>query len=290
MSILTAISDASIELDLGSLSSVVTATTNNLSQQLLGHCTRTGKELRDEYDFPQLIKEYTFTLSTSTASYVMPGDFQRFAFMTHWDRSSSWEMNGPMSAREWQVLKSGNVVTSPFRNFRFKGFATNQFYIDPTPSSSDNGLTMVFEYVTTNWLRPKLWTTSTAFSAGTYCFYNGNYYSTVAGGTTGATPPTHTSSSASDGAVTWVYLSTPYDRPTADTDVSHIDEALITMGTKWRYRQAKQLDGWDLMKSEYNLAAHRMASNNVGATSINLNAQRMGRSLSWPNVPSRFGT
>lgn len=288
MTLLTTIADAANELGIPAPTSVVTATTNNLAVQLLAHATRTGKELRDQYDFPQLIKEYTFTLSTSTASYAMPADFERFAFMTHWDRTSAWELNGPMSAGDWQVLKSSGVTTSPNRNWRFKGVTTNQFFIDPTPTSADNGATMVFEYISKNWLRPRSWVTATSYAAGAYSFYNGNVYSTTAGGTSGATPPTHTSGSASDGTVTWIYVSL-YENYLFDTDISHIDEQLITMGTKWRYQQAKQLPGWDLFKSEFDAACHRIANNNVGASSINLNANRINRTLGYPQVPLVFG-
>lgn len=52
----------------------------------------------------------------------------------------------------------------------------------------------------------KLWVTSTAYAAKSYCYAsNSKLYYTAAGGTSGATEPTHTNGSASDGAVTWVY-------------------------------------------------------------------------------------
>jgi len=51
-----------------------------------------------------------------------------------------------------------------------------------------------------------VWAGTTAFAAGAYCYYGLNIYYTSAGGTTGGTPPTHTSGSASDGAVTWTYI------------------------------------------------------------------------------------
>lgn len=50
------------------------------------------------------------------------------------------------------------------------------------------------------------WATSTSVSAGSYRYHLGNLYYTVAGGTTGATAPTHTSGTVSDGAVSWLYI------------------------------------------------------------------------------------
>ena len=165
MSLLTIIQDAANELGLVAPSSVVTATTDLVAQQLLAFANRTGKELRTEYEFPQLTKEYTFTLATDTASYVMPYDFDRFAFCTHWDRTNNWEMIGPISESDWQFLKSGVTTAGNRRRWRFKDSTTKQFYVDPTPTSSDNGTTLVFEYYSKNWIRPTLWVTATAFAA-----------------------------------------------------------------------------------------------------------------------------
>lgn len=58
---------------------------------------------------------------------------------------------------------------------------------------------------------PAAWVTATVYAAGARCVHRGGsttrIYSTAAGGTSGATPPTHTSGSVSDGGVTWTYLS-----------------------------------------------------------------------------------
>ena len=289
MSILTAIQDAATELGLVAPTSVVAATTDLVAQQLLAFANRSGRALRNEFDWPQLEKEHTFTLSDGVDSYAMPGDFERFAFSTHWDRSNNWEMAGPISAQDWQTIKSGGLSVATFRRWRFKNFTTKQFYFADTPSSSDAGNTIVFEYYSTNWLRPKLWVTATAFAAGSWCFYNGNYYSTVAGGTTGATPPTHVTGSASDGTVAWVYSSAAYERAAADTDVSHIDENLLTLHIKWRYRQAKTLEGWEVMKADADAETQRLANANAGASPVNLNVGGRFQSDYYPRIPQTIG-
>lgn len=51
------------------------------------------------------------------------------------------------------------------------------------------------------------WASSTVVGAGTFAVYLGNIYKTVAGGTTGSTPPTHLTGDASDGGVTWTFHS-----------------------------------------------------------------------------------
>lgn len=290
MTLLSTIQDVALELGTGVPSAVVTATTDGNAQQLLALTNRAGRELRIFYRWPQLVREYTFTLSSGQASYAIPADFESFAYSTFWDRDNSWEMIGPISASDWQFLKSGVTTAGTRRRWRFTGLTDRQFIIDPTPSASDVGVTLVFEYYSKNWIRPRTWVASTAFAAGSYCFYNGNYYSTTAGGTTGATPPTHTTGSASDGVVTWVYYSGAYEKATADTDVFNINADAIELDVKWRYRQARGLDGWEALRQEAQAMAMIMSGASRGASNINLNASRYLRGYNDPITPdSGFG-
>lgn len=50
------------------------------------------------------------------------------------------------------------------------------------------------------------WATSQSITSGIYRSYLDNLYIATTAGTTGATPPTHTSGTASDGAVTWQWV------------------------------------------------------------------------------------
>jgi hypothetical protein len=52
------------------------------------------------------------------------------------------------------------------------------------------------------------WVTSTVYALNAYVFYGNNVYTATSAGTSGATPPTHTSGSVSDGGVTWKYIYT----------------------------------------------------------------------------------
>lgn len=283
MSLLTIISNASLELGLEAPSNVVNSSDLQV-KQLLAQCNREGKELRNKFDWPQLSKEHSFTLSASTASYALPDDFERFIFCTHWDRSNHWEILGPLSAQEWQLRKSGIVTNAPRRRFRIKGYAANQFYLDPTPVAADAGETMVFEYQSKNWCRPQIWAAGLSISTNDYIFYDGNYYRATTSGTTGATPPTHTSSTASDGGVTWSYSDDAYESMAADTDVSHLDENLITLGIKWRFTQAKGLP-WEVYRSEYEAAFRRMSSDLRSAGSLSLVREYSSQLLGFNNIP-----
>ena len=79
-------------------------------------------------------------------AYSLPNDFAYFQQLTWWDRTYRWQLFGPLTAQEWQVLKSGLSPVGPRRFFRVMG---NQFYIHPAPS--DTGSTLVFEYFSNAW-------------------------------------------------------------------------------------------------------------------------------------------
>lgn len=79
-------------------------------------------------------------------AYSLPTDFAYFQQMTWWDRTYRWQMMGPMTAQEWQTLKSGLSPVGPRRFFRLMG---NKFFIHPAPSVT--GDTLVFEYYSNAW-------------------------------------------------------------------------------------------------------------------------------------------
>lgn len=203
---------------------------------------RTAQEIREGFAWPQLEREWTITLATNTDSYAFPGDFNRIISETWWNRTQKWPLIGPIDPVQWQQYKSGLVTTLPRQRFRVKYWADAQFFIDPTPTSSENGQTVVFEYITRTLWAPKTWVTGDAYSSTSYCSYNGNIYYTALGGVTGATPPTHTSGSVSDGGVTWTYQSTFYDTIRADTDQTILDPQLIIEGAIWRWKEEKGYD------------------------------------------------
>lgn len=74
-------------------------------------------------------------------TYALPIDFSYYQQNTWWDRTYRWQMMGPLTAQEWQVLKSGLSPVGPRRFFRIMG---NQFYLHPAPSVT--GDTLVDEY------------------------------------------------------------------------------------------------------------------------------------------------
>lgn len=233
---------------------------NNTVKQFVTLLEKEAKKLSRHCEWARLRKEFTITLVDSQADYALPDDFDRFINMTAWDRTNSWELVGGLNPQEWQTEVSGVVSSGVRKRFTIKGAADKKIFVSPTPGTSDAGSTLVFEYMTCNWLLPKTWVTGTSYSAGEYVSYDGNIYSTVAGGTSGSTAPTHTSSSASDGGVTWVYYDDCYDRILADTDVPLLDEDLLAMGTVWRFMRQNGLPNYQDIRAEYQYELGKRAS------------------------------
>jgi len=85
------------------------------------------------------------SLAFGKESYSLPSDFQHFINQSQWDRGYRWQLQGSMSAQEWQVLKSGLSPTGPRRRFRIMG---GLLYVDPIPYDSN---TLVYEYYSNGW-------------------------------------------------------------------------------------------------------------------------------------------
>lgn len=103
----------------------------------------------------------TPTLTFAKTRYPMPTDCKRITPRTQWDKTAHWCLIGPMSAEEWQQLKSGVSVSGFRRRFRVMG---NKFQIFP-PSNS--AILLGFEYMSKQWARDASGAGKEAFTADT---------------------------------------------------------------------------------------------------------------------------
>lgn len=109
-------------------------------------------------------KEHTFPLVDAQTAYDLPADLQFFLIETEWDRNNHWQLLGPLSAQEWQVLKSGITVVGPRKRFRVM---QGQFYLDPTPAAGEAGNVMAFEYISNGWCESAAGAARTIWTADT---------------------------------------------------------------------------------------------------------------------------
>ena len=290
MSLLTIINNAEIELGLPQSSTVI-GNTANTTKQLLRFAERTGYEIRRRYEWPQLSKEYTFNTVASTSQYTLPPDFDRFIYRTMWDRNNRWELRGPLTAQEWQWRQSGVITSVPRQQFRIRTWEVPeglQFFLNPTP---DDIVTLAFEYISKTWIRPKVWTVSTVVTLNELISYDNIIYQVTSAGTTSATTaPTHTSGDDTNGTATLTVYTTPLQVFQADTDVSLIDEDVISLGVQYRHLRQKDLHGAKELEAEFERDLNRAAQRLIGSKSLHMAHRRHPLFVSPLSVPdTNFG-
>lgn len=291
MSLLSLINDvaARTQIPVASFSTII-GNQDALCRQMLAILSFGGKQLASSYRWPQLTKTFTFDLVASQERYALPSDLDMMITQTMWNRDQLWPIRGPLSPQQWEVLKSGVAVSEPYNRYKVQGWGGGEFFIDPIPTSSSAGETVAFEYQSVNWIRPStVWSAGAVFTAGSYCYYEDNVYYTSAGGTCGATAPTHLSGSASDGTVTWVYSA--YDVPTSDTDEFTLPESDISLMLEWRFKREKGLE-YAAVEREAK-ASHEVSVNaRSGAQVVSFSRREMQVRLatSWQVPSTGFGS
>lgn len=217
--------------------------TETTTKQLVAIAQRINRDIFEAYPWPKCYASGSITLVAGQGTYALPAAFSHYQYETFWNQSTRWRVLGPMTEQEYAEAVGFGLNTTVYQRFQIRGVSNNEILIWPTPGATYNNNILVFEYIADRSVRPQTWVTNTLFAANSYCFYNGNYYFTTAGGTTGATPPTHTTGSASDGGVTWDYYNGAYNSFLADTDVSFFSEKLLEQGILERFAKIHGLEG-----------------------------------------------
>jgi len=241
MTIATVIQNVANEAGYTIESNILTST-ETTTKQLVAIANRINRDIFEAYPWPKCYASGAITLVNGQATYQLPAAFSYYHYETFWNSSTRWRVLGPMTEQEYAEIRGFGLNTTVYQRFQIRGLSNSELLISPTPGASVSGDIIIFEYIADRSVRPKTWVASTAFAANSYCFYNGNYYTTTAGGTTGATPPTHTTGSASDGGVTWTYYDGAYSQFLADTDTSIFQEKLLEQGILERFAEIHGLD------------------------------------------------
>lgn len=241
MTLLAAITNVANEAGY-SVDSTVIGSTDVTTTQLKAIANRVIQEMSEAYDWPKLWKSYSFDLASGVSTYALPGDFSYYHFDTFWDSSDGWRLIGPMTPQEYAEI-IGDDYDPAWQRFTVRGVTDKEVLVVPTPGAGEDGNTIIFEYIANRPVRPRTWAAGQSIAAsGEYTFYNGNYYTAGGSGTTGATPPTHTSGSASDGTITWTFYSGAYPSFLADTDEPILSQRILEQGMLERFAEIKGLE------------------------------------------------
>jgi len=156
------------------------------------------------------------------------------AYIQVWAASTSYALNSYVAANGnvYQVTTAGTSGT------------TSPNFVLGTGTDGSATLTYV-----TSFLPPvvvgTLWTTSTAYTLNQQIFYGNNLYTVTTAGTSGTTPPTFTSGSASNGTATLTYAgnAAQANASVSSTVISsinllnigsgYISAPTVTIGTQW---------------------------------------------------------
>lgn len=242
MTIATVITNVANEAGYTVESNILTSN-ETTTKQLLAIAQRINRDIFEAYPWPKCYASGSITLVAGTATYELPAAFSWYQYETFWNSSTRWRILGPMSEQDYADIRGFGLNPTIYQRFQIRGINNAQLLISPTPGSNYNNDIIIFEYIADRSVRPRTWTTATSFAANSYCFNNGNYYQTTAGGTSGATAPTHTTGTVSDGGVDWTYYNGPYNTFLADTDVSIFNEKLLEQGILERFAQIHGLEG-----------------------------------------------
>lgn len=118
-------------------------------KQLVAFANREGNEFSGVSNknggWQNLHKEYTFTTVPGQADYPLPSDLEYFVEKTYWDDKYKWELVGPITAQEKQVLKYGVIASGPRPKFYIR---LNKMWINPTPTDAQ---LIAYDYYSNNW-------------------------------------------------------------------------------------------------------------------------------------------
>lgn len=123
----------------------VIGATNEASRQLLAATRAEGRYLVRRYPWQKLRKERTFTATGGSEEFVFPTDFDRLVPNSFWNRTENEQVTGPITAQEWQAIKSAAVNPIIREVFAIRG---GSMWVYPAPAADHE---YYYEYISTRW-------------------------------------------------------------------------------------------------------------------------------------------
>lgn len=102
------------------------------------------------------------SITFAQGGYDLPSDFEYFVQKSWWDGSYRWQLLGPISAQEKQVLRFGVSPTGPRRRFYVR---LNKLFLDPIPSTDNESI--AYDYYSNSWCTSSGGTAQTIWTADT---------------------------------------------------------------------------------------------------------------------------
>lgn len=108
-------------------------------------------------------------------AYPLPTDLEYFVQRTWWDNTYKWELLGPITAQEKQILKYGIIASGPRSKFYIRN---DLMYLNPMPET--DGQLFAYDYFSNAWCESsggndqQLWTADTdVYKLDEDCFIQG---------------------------------------------------------------------------------------------------------------------
>lgn len=231
------------------------------TRQLYAIANERGNEAVRLFDFPQLLKINTLTL-TANPIQSLPVDCAELIDSTAWYSDDMTPLTGAVTPQEWQRIVQ--TASAPIKfTFRMAQTSTGGRGLQFTPTPTGGETVNIF-YRSKNWVKPRDWQAGISVSNGSYIYSDSQYWTTSVAGTTGSTAPT-TANNGNDGAIIWVAQSNIlYTKFLADTDESLIEPTVLTKGILARFYRMKGLDYQDLEAEYYSALRNDLAERNGG--------------------------
>lgn len=231
------------------------------TRQLYAIANERGNEAVRLFDFPQLVKVTTLTL-TANQIQTLPVDCAEVLDSTAWYSNDMTPLTGAITPQEWQRIVQ--TASAPIK-FSFRTAQTSTggrgLAFTPTPTG---GETVSIFYRSKNWVKPRDWQAGISVTVGSYIYSDSQYWQTSTAGTTGGSAPT-TANNGNDGAIIWVAQnSINYTKFQADTDESLIEPTVLTKGILARFYRMKGLEYEDLEAEYYSALRNDLAERNGG--------------------------
>lgn len=88
----------------------------------------------------------TVSIIFGKIAYPLPSDLEYFVQRTFWDNTYKWELLGPITAQEKQILKYGIIASGPRSKFYIRN---NWMYLNPMPAV--DGSLFAYDYFSNAW-------------------------------------------------------------------------------------------------------------------------------------------